>query len=95
MIMRTNDPNGEDLTYHLTTTIADRTGTAVSELPPLYDTIDPDALDSFLRADHSDSQTGRSVEFSYAGFRVTADSTGRLDLQPDPRSTVTTPSLRG
>jgi hypothetical protein len=94
MIMSTDNPEGRDLTYHLTTIIAERTGTAVSDLPPLYDAIDPEALDSFLRADHSDTHTERSVEFSYAGFRVSADSTGQVDLQPEPESTAVTPPIR-
>lgn len=47
-------------------TVADRAGTEPIALPPLYDSIDPDALDAIFRDDHP----GR-VTFSYAGYEVT------------------------
>lgn len=47
-------------------------------LDPLYDAVDPDALDAlFRRVD--DSRTG-AVEFAYCGYRVTVDSTGLVTV---------------
>ncbi|WP_435175994.1 HalOD1 output domain-containing protein [Halorussus sp. AFM4] len=47
-------------------------------LDPLYDSVDPDALDALFR--HADdSQTG-AVEFAYCGYEVTVDSTGLVTV---------------
>jgi len=55
---------------------ANPTGTAGEELDLLFDTIDPDALDSlFQTAGDRESMVG-TVEFFYCGCEVTVDSTG-------------------
>lgn len=48
-------------------------------LDPLYDTIDPDALDALFRDAGDDSRTG-AVEFAYSGCEVTVDSTGLVTV---------------
>lgn len=49
--------------------------------PPLYDAIDPGALNA-LFADRTDaSRTGR-VSFRYNGCNVTVDSSGQVNVQP-------------
>jgi hypothetical protein len=51
------------------TAVAEREGVAEHELrPPLYDVINPEALDALFR-----EATG-SVTFEYLGYRVTVDS---------------------
>jgi hypothetical protein len=46
-------------------------------LPPLYESIDPDALDAlFESADGNSVQ----VEFEYAGRHVVVDSSGRVGV---------------
>ncbi|TYL40282.1 hypothetical protein CV102_01495 [Natronococcus pandeyae] len=50
------------------------------EYEPLYDAIDPTALDSLF---HSSGSTGRSVgtvTFEYAGYQITVDQTGQVTL---------------
>lgn len=47
-------------------TVADRAGADPIDLPPLYDAIDPDALDAIFR----DGRPGR-VSFEYVGYEVT------------------------
>lgn len=50
--------------------VADREGVDVGELPPLYDAVDPDALESLFAPTRTGSpRTGR-VEFTYAGYVV-------------------------
>jgi len=49
--------------------IAAREGCDVLELPPLYDTIDPEALTSLLESD-----TDLMVCFEYCGYRVLIDT---------------------
>lgn len=48
------------------------------ELPPLYDTIDPDALNAIF-----EDGNGRStveVKFVYCGYEVTVDGTGKVTV---------------
>lgn len=50
------------------------------EHEPLYNAIDPTALDSLF---HSSGSTGGSVgvvTFEYAGYRITVDQTGQVTL---------------
>jgi hypothetical protein len=45
------------------------------EFGPLYDAIDPTALDSLFRAGRA---TNGAVTFCYAGYEITADQTGTV-----------------
>lgn len=56
--------------------VTDRDPTA---LPPLYGTVDPEALDALVGpADDDQSTAGVQVGFEYAGTDVTAASSGRI-----------------
>ena len=58
--------------------VADRESVPEADLPPLYDCIDPDALERLLgRSTPSDTV---SVSFSYCGYEIEAHSDGRLYL---------------
>lgn len=72
----------EPTTQHLSTTtdvsstvvmaVADATDTSPFELPPLYDSIDPDALDElFQSSGDGRSRSGIHVTFTMAGCTVT------------------------
>ena len=53
-----------------------------TELRPLYDVIDPDALDRLCR--HSRDRTARPVvEFSYSGHRVRVTGDGEVSVLPE------------
>jgi hypothetical protein len=54
--------------------LARREGVEKRELPPLYDAIDPGALDRLFRG------TTGSITFEYLGYRVTVTSGGTLDV---------------
>lgn len=55
-----------------------------AELTPLYDVIDPDALDAFIEgADRR--KTAAQIEFSYHGHTVTVSSDGAVQVD-DGRS---------
>lgn len=57
--------------------VSAQTGVPPAELnPPLYDVIDPDALETLFRG-----STGQ-VSFEYHGFLVTVDHAGTVTLQP-------------
>lgn len=57
-------------------TLADRTDTDPTELPPLFDAIDPEALASLTAAD-----TPVEITFDYAGHTVTVTD-GTIELAP-------------
>lgn len=54
-------------------------GVRPTHLPPLAETVDPDALDSvFSRS----TDAAGTVSFRYAGYDVTAHAEGRLEIVP-------------
>lgn len=58
--------------------IADREAVSPLDIsPPLFDAIDPDALDRLY-----DGRTGVTTEFRYTGYRVTVRPSGRIELTP-------------
>lgn len=93
MIINTKSVENQDLTYTISETVAEQTNSDICELPPLYETIDPDALAAFLQYSHStDAHPDLSAEFSYCGYRVTIDSTGQIQLDPEAESRSSRPS---
>lgn len=50
------------------------------EFGPLYDVIDPSALDSLFRPTGTADRSVGCVTFEYAGYRVTVDHTGWVVL---------------
>lgn len=62
------DPVSEVVLEH----VAQRTDRGVLELPPLYETLNPDVLDHLV-ASAQRNDTSLSVQFTYAGHHVTID----------------------
>lgn len=56
--------------------VADSEGADPTDIPPLYQVIDPDALDNLL-ADRS-----VTVSFEYFGYNVVFDRSGTVELTP-------------
>ncbi|MFA9417652.1 HalOD1 output domain-containing protein [Natrinema sp. HArc-T2] len=50
------------------------------EFGPLYDAIDPSALDSLFQSPEGTNRTVGCVTFVYAGYRISVDQTGRVVL---------------
>lgn len=50
----------------------------IEDAPPLYESVDPDALDTLLASDRSTGLT--SVRFAYDGYVVTVDNTGAVTV---------------
>jgi hypothetical protein len=63
------------VSQHVCEAVAAYSNTPVLELPSLYDSIDPDALDAVVRT----VEHGR-VEFRYAERDVTVHSDGTVDV---------------
>lgn len=73
------DSENQSLVNAITSTVATATDTQFTELPTLFDTIDPDILDGLLtNKSHRSTDTEIAIEFHYAGCLVTADSHGNI-----------------
>ena len=55
------------------------TGVDRLELPPLYETIDPDALNALFLSGSGDP--GKQVRFRYAGYSVTVQGDGTVGVR--------------
>lgn len=58
------------------------TGTPATDLRPLYEVVDPDALDDLFRPSAGDGHANGAVSFRYAGCTVTVHADGRTDASP-------------
>ena len=58
--------------------VADYTDTDELDLPTLFDSIDPEALDKVVR-----SMSDGTVSFVYAGLRIAVDSRGAIRVEED------------
>lgn len=68
---RTLETDPDRVYERIVTEVAAIDGTDPTELPPLFNAVDPDALLSVFSATESGvSRTGR-VEFPYAGYEIT------------------------
>lgn len=60
--------------------VAAATGRTATTLPPLHDSIDPDALDRLLTREESAAVT---VSFRYAGTEIVVDGGGTIEVHVD------------
>jgi len=96
--MATRDDAGADgVTHHMRhrwedeTALSDRIVTAVAgyegtdeaSLPPIEDSINPDALENLFVPRPGADPTPGCVTFSYYGYTVVVQSTGRILLRTD------------
>lgn len=58
------------------TLVANRADADPLRLPPLYEAIDPDALDAFVRG-----VPDGEVRFRYVGYVITVESTGTVHIE--------------
>lgn len=74
--------DAEPVTETLLRAVAERTGCSQLQLPLLYDSIDPDALNALI-AGAEGSPAGESVvvEFEYAEYAVRIVGTGTIELR--------------
>lgn len=61
--------------------VAEQKGISAAELPPLYEALDPDALDELVTAAPRDTEL--AVQFQYEGYTVTVTDRGNIDISPD------------
>lgn len=72
--VRNRVDQGDSIGYTVVETVAAATGTTMEELPPLYQSIDTDALDEVVAPRRRGSARSRvTVEFEYQGNEVIVD----------------------
>lgn len=64
--------------YAVVTAVADASGMDIAELPPLYEAIDPEALNDLFTA-RSEPAVGQ-VSFQYAGYDVVVRGSGVVEV---------------
>lgn len=65
------------------TALADAKSVDPVDLDPLYESLDPDALDAvFSRTENDDATRRGTVRFTTNGYEVEVTSTGRVHLTP-------------
>jgi len=69
----------ESITQDVVREVAARADVQPDELPPLYDFIDPDALNRVINSTDADLQ----LSFVFAGYRVTIEGDGSIRVQQD------------
>ncbi|WP_255195378.1 HalOD1 output domain-containing protein [Halorarius litoreus] len=72
------------LSARVVSTVAERKGVAGEALPPLYESIDPDALEAIFEHETTNPDSKLQVRFSYAGYLVTIRESGAISLE-DPQ----------
>jgi Halobacterial output domain 1 len=84
----TNAPNNSQTTVRepsivvlIQAAIAARGGPDTGDCPPLYDAIDPDALDTLFAPLHRESERHGKVMFEYCGYDVTVHADRTIELE--------------
>lgn len=62
--------------------VAEATGTDPTQLGPLYDVIDPDALDQLFQRRSGLPRAGSRVDFTMDGCEVTVHGSGKVVVTP-------------
>ena len=66
------------LTSAIVRSVADREATDPKSLPPLYYSVDVEALAAVVES--MDEQSAGRVSFSYNGYAITVDGAGRITI---------------
>lgn len=72
-----------ELTTRITSAVATERDLPPNDLPPLYDAIEPDALEALVDHTGSRAPSNLTVRFRYAGTTVTVDAEGGLVVDAD------------
>jgi hypothetical protein len=71
----------------IVTAVSEATDTDPLELPPLYDTVDPDAVDALIRplsdASGLDTDGTTEITLTYAGSRIKLGQNGSVSVRPN------------
>lgn len=84
--------DGHQVSTQILEAVADHNGVDPLELrPPLYETVDPEALEALFAPTAAGTERSGRIEFTYAGCRITlvADAEGTITVEE------ATPPTRG
>lgn len=70
---------GNTPVYAVISAVADASGMPMTELPPLYDAVDPDALNNLFTARSEPAVS--HVSFQYAGYDIVVRESGVVQVQ--------------
>lgn len=70
-----------DVSQLIVEAVAEREGVSPLRLPPLYGSVDPDALDQLFASPSTADQLQLEVEFVYNGYRVTVSEGGAVSVE--------------
>lgn len=73
----------ESVSSAVVTAVATLRETDPAELPPLYEWIDPDVLDSLFAPTRRSGSRGGRLEFTYDGHAITVDCTDGVAIEID------------
>lgn len=76
------DQTEDDVASLLVLAFEEIIGRDATELPPLSDCVDPDALNTLFSADRTHAPPNGSVHFSYHGHDVSIHSDGEILVSP-------------
>lgn len=85
MAANTLGTSADSITVQIVNAVADETGRDPNTLPPLYDVVNPDALQTLLTRPPSMSREADDVEvtFEFADCTVTASGDGGIDVSTE------------
>ncbi|WP_339104716.1 HalOD1 output domain-containing protein [Haloterrigena salinisoli] len=84
-----------DISIAVVTAIASERGVEPTELPPLYESLDPDALDALFAPTRTGGPRRGRLEFTYAGHEVVVECGSDLEISVDGTSTTAEPVSAG
>ena len=70
-----------ELGVRIVSAVADRKSLSVDSLPPLYESIEPDALEELVGHAATMHDTELVVQFSYAGYIVTVRGSQEISIE--------------
>ncbi len=74
--------DGEHVSETVIRAVSEQDGVSLTNVEPLYERIDPDALDDFFDpVCDGRGSTAMSVEFDYAGYTVIVRGSGVVELE--------------
>lgn len=84
----TFDPDGDRASETVVTAVAALAGTSPIELEPLYEAIEPDALDALVDHARRDGAGTHELWFRYEGYDVGVWSDGEVRIRDERASTT-------
>lgn len=79
----TDNEFDESVSIAVVTAVATRRGVSPTELPPLYEWIDPDALDALFKPTRRGGPRRGRLEFSYDGHDIAVECGDGLEIAVD------------